>query len=127
MLAAKLALVGPRGQVPELLLGWRSWNPERSSIAARKLDVPSWQPHFLAVLQCDETLRWPDKCDLDQQQRRRAQLAVARMHVRRRRNPVAGESRKLQSIAGPLTCSPQSGATCQTAVAAPVRRSAEGS
>jgi hypothetical protein len=123
--ATKLAIAGPCGHVPEVL-GWRSWNRERSSILARKLDAPSWQAHFWTVLQCEETLRWLDTCDLDHQQRRRAQLAVARMHMRRQRNLVARRSRNLLIIAGTPTRSPQSEAAGQTVVAAPVRRSAEG-
>jgi hypothetical protein len=125
-LATNLAPVRPRAQVPKLLLGSRGWNPEWSSIAASELDVPSWRARFLAVSQCDETLRWLDKGGLDQQQRRTAQPAVARMHVWRRRNLVAGRSHKPLSIAGPLTRSPRSGVTGQTAVTTLARRSAEG-
>lgn len=126
VLATKRALGRPWARVPELL-GWGSGNLGRSSIVAPELDVPSWQAHFLAVLQCEDTLCRLDKCDVDQHHGRSAQLAVARVHVRHRRNLVAGRSRKLLGIAGPLSRSPQSGATGQTAVAAPVRRSAEGS
>ena len=96
--ATKLALAGPWGHVPEVLAR-RNWKHERLSIVARKLDVPSWQAHFANALQCREMLRWLDQCDLDEQQRRRAWLAVARMYMRRQRIVVARRSRKLLSIA----------------------------
>jgi glycosyltransferase involved in cell wall biosynthesis len=99
--ATKLALAGPWAHIPEVLAR-RNWEHERSSVVARRLDVPSWQAHFATTLQCKEMLRWLDKCDLDEQQRNRARWAVARMYMRRQRIVGARRSRKLLSIAREL-------------------------
>jgi hypothetical protein len=103
--AAKLALAGPWGHAPEVLTH-RNRRIERPSIVARNLDVPSWHAHFATVLQCNELLRWLDKCDLDEQRRRRTRSAVARMYMRRQRIVVARRSRKLLSIARRLADRP---------------------
>ena len=83
--SAQLALAGPWGHVPEVLAG-RNWKYEPPLVHARKMDVPLWQAYFGTAVQCWDTLRWLDKCDLDREQRRRARLAVARMYLRRKRN-----------------------------------------
>jgi glycosyltransferase involved in cell wall biosynthesis len=120
--ATKLALAGPWARVPEVL-AWRNWKHERLRSQAHTNDVPSWQAHFATALQCKEMLRWLDKCDLDEQQRRKAQSAVAGMYLRRHRLLLVRRSRKLLGIARdfpslPLTRSPQSDATNQTEPAA---------
>jgi glycosyltransferase involved in cell wall biosynthesis len=117
--ATKLALAGPWGHVPEVL-AWRNWKHERLRSQARTNDVPSWQAHFATALQCKEMLHWLDKCDLDEQQRRRAQSAVARMYMRRQRLVVARRSRKLRGIARdfPSLRLPRSDAMNQTEPAA---------
>jgi glycosyltransferase involved in cell wall biosynthesis len=99
--ASKLALAGPWGHVPEVLAG-RHWKHEPLSIVARKLDVPLRRAHFATTLQCWEMLRWLDQCGLDEQERRRARLAVARMYVRRQQIVVARRSRKLVRMAREL-------------------------
>jgi hypothetical protein len=71
---------------------------DRTFIVARRLDVPRWQAHLRTALQCRELLRLVDKCDLDQHQRKRAKLAVARMFMRRQRSRVARRSRILLRI-----------------------------
>jgi glycosyltransferase involved in cell wall biosynthesis len=96
--ATRLALAGPWGHVPEVLAR-RNWKCEPLSILARQLDVPLWQAHFANTLQCREMLRWLDECDLDQQQRGRARLAVARMYTRRQQIVVVRRGRKLVRIA----------------------------
>jgi GT2 family glycosyltransferase len=116
--ATKLALAGPWAHVPEVL-AWRNWKHERLRSQARTHDVPSWQAHFATALQCREMLRWLDKCDLDEQQRRKARSAVAQMYMRRQRLVVARRSRKLLGIARDfpslaMTRSPQFDATRQT-------------
>jgi GT2 family glycosyltransferase len=113
--ATKLALAGPWGHVPEVL-AFRNWKDGPPSAQALTLDVPSWQAHFRNALLCREVLRWLDQCDLDQQQRRKARSAVARMFMRRQQLVVARRSRKLLGIARdfpslPLTRSPQYDAT----------------
>jgi glycosyltransferase involved in cell wall biosynthesis len=102
VLATKLALAGPWGHVPEVL-GWRNWKNERYSILARKLDVPSWQAHFATVLQCREMLRWLDSCDLNERQRSKARVAVARFFMRRQRIVVTRRGRKLMRISREAT------------------------
>lgn len=122
--AAKLALAGPHTHVPEVL-GSRHWKHERLSAQARKLDVPRWQAHFATLLQCREMLRWLDQCDLDEQQRSRARIAVARMYVRRQKNDVTRRGRKLahisQEFAGHhLTRSLESGIPAEPGVRAKI-------
>jgi len=95
--ATKLALAGPWGHVSEVLAR-RHWTDEPASALARTLDVPAWQIHFRTALQCREMLRWLDRCDLDQDQRRRARQAVARMYVRRHQIVLARRGRKLIRI-----------------------------
>jgi glycosyltransferase involved in cell wall biosynthesis len=99
--AAKLALAGPWAHVPEVLIR-RNWEYERRPNLARKLGVPSWHAYFDTELQCKELLRVLDQCDLDQQQRRRARLAVGRLYVRRQQYTLAQRSRKLVRIARQL-------------------------
>jgi glycosyltransferase involved in cell wall biosynthesis len=95
--AAKLALAGPWGHVPEVLAA-RTWDYDPASIAARKLDVPRWQARFTTALQCRELLRLLDTYDLDHDQRKRAKRAVARLFIRRQVNRGTRRSRKLLRI-----------------------------
>jgi glycosyltransferase involved in cell wall biosynthesis len=99
--AAKLALAGPWGHVSEVLAR-RNRKPESLSAVARKLDVPSWQSHFVTELQCKELLSWLDSCDLNLEQRRRATWAVGRMYMRRRNNTAVRRGRKIFGIAREL-------------------------
>ncbi|SEL11806.1 glycosyltransferase family 2 protein [Rhodococcus maanshanensis] len=99
--ATKLALAGPWGHVPEVLAR-RNWTDDRLPALARKLAVPGWQAHVATTLQCREILRWLAECDLGDQQRRRARLAVARMYARRQRIVVVRRGRKLARIAREL-------------------------
>jgi glycosyltransferase involved in cell wall biosynthesis len=96
--ATKLALAGPWGRVPEVL-ACRNWKQDRLPNQARSLGVPSWHAHFATALQCREILRCLDNCDLDEQQRRRARSAVARMYMRRKQRIAARRGRKLLTIA----------------------------
>ena len=94
----------------------------RSSIRGPQAGCAAWQAHFATMLQCREMLRWLDQCDLDEQQRRRARIAVARMYVRRQQITMTHRGRKLAGIArelalAALTRSPQSGSADQTAAA----------
>lgn len=92
--AAKLALAGPWGHVPEVLAG-RTWHADRSSILARRLGVPAWQAHFATTLQCRELLRYLSDCDLSEDQRRTARRAVARLYARRQQIRLARGGRKI--------------------------------
>lgn len=96
--ATKLALAGPWGHVPEVL-GRRHWEPETISALVRKLDVPPWQSRFSTTLEYREMLRWLAVCSLDPEERRRAQLVVARMYARRQQTVIAHRGRKLAHMA----------------------------
>jgi glycosyltransferase involved in cell wall biosynthesis len=95
--AAKLALAGPWAHVPEVLAA-RTWDYDRASVLAHKLDVPRWQAHFPTALQCRELLHLLDTYDLDSDQRKRANRAVARLFIRRQVNRGTRRSRKLLRI-----------------------------
>jgi len=96
--AAKLALAGPWGHVPEVLAR-RGWRPDRLANVARRLDLPAWHSHVANVLQCREILRWLRQVPLTGEQHRRARLAVYRMFLRRQRLTAVHRSRKLKRMA----------------------------
>jgi glycosyltransferase involved in cell wall biosynthesis len=96
LLAARLALAGPWGHVPEVL-AWRQREPESGSHVARKLGVPAWHVRMSTALLCRDLLRHLRCADLDPANRRRARAAVARFYVRRHQR-VAG--RRLRRLAG---------------------------
>jgi glycosyltransferase involved in cell wall biosynthesis len=96
--AAKLALAGPWGHVPEVLARRGSKHDKIRDIA-RRLDVPAWQSHFSNTLQCRELLRWLRGADLSPEQRTRARAAVYRMYARRQARTVHHRSRKLLRMA----------------------------
>ncbi|MGV9712251.1 glycosyltransferase family 2 protein [Gordonia sp. NPDC003424] len=96
--ATKMALAGPWGHTPEVLVQ-RHLKVEKQSELARKLDVPAWQAHFATTLQCREILRALPDYDLNEQQRSRARKAVAGMFVRRQRIVVKRRSSKLVRLA----------------------------
>lgn len=96
--AAKLALAGPWGHVPEVL-AHRNWKHERLGTIAQRLGVPVWQSHFVNTLQCREILRWLPDAELTDEQRRRARVAVYRMYLRRQQRTVVHRSRKLLRLA----------------------------
>ncbi|MEV0623169.1 glycosyltransferase family 2 protein [Nonomuraea sp. NPDC050404] len=95
--AAKLALAGPWGHVPEVL-AHRNTRVERIANVARRLDVPTWQSHLSNTLQLRELLRWVGDAELAPVQRRRARAALVRMYARRQRRTVAHRGRKLWSM-----------------------------
>ncbi|MET8865554.1 glycosyltransferase family 2 protein [Nonomuraea sp. NPDC004580] len=103
--AAKLALAGPWGHVPEVL-AHRNTRVERITKVARRLDVPSWQSRLSNTLQLRELLRWVGDAEqvpgLTQVQRRRARAAVLHMYARRQRRTVTRRSRKLWSMVRPV-------------------------
>ena len=100
--SAKLALVGPWGHVPEVL-AWRNWTCVSNANLARKLGVSRFQATFPNELQCIETARWLDECNLDRQQRNRARLAIARLYARRQQQqPSAEADDSLASHSGSL-------------------------
>lgn len=96
--AAKLALAGPWGHVPEVL-AWRSWKYERLPAVARKLGVPPWQAYCGTALQCRELLRWLETLDLDEQQMWRARRSVVSLYFRRHKM-LANHRRQVLSAVG---------------------------
>jgi glycosyltransferase involved in cell wall biosynthesis len=94
LLAARLALAGPWGHVPQVL-AWRRWEPQRGSAVARKLGVPRWQVRLATALLCRDLLRHVRDSDLDPARRRRARAAVARFYLRRHQRVAAGRLRRL--------------------------------
>jgi glycosyltransferase involved in cell wall biosynthesis len=96
--AAKLALAGPWGHVPDVL-AHRNWRRERIRNVAVRLGVPPWQSHFSNILQCRELLRWLPEAGLTGEQLRRACSAVCHMYLRRQRRTLAHRSHKLLRMA----------------------------
>lgn len=96
--AAKLALTGPWGHVPEVL-AHRSWRRERIKTVAVRLGVPVWQSHFANTLQCRELLRWLPVAGLTREQVRGARLAVYQLYLRKQRRTFAHRGRKLVGMA----------------------------
>jgi glycosyltransferase involved in cell wall biosynthesis len=99
--AAKLALAGPWGHVPEVL-AHRNWKHDPLPAIARRLDVPPWRARCSTVLQCAELLRWLRESDLGPRRRRRARAAVLAMYARRHRLTAARRGRRLASAASGL-------------------------
>jgi glycosyltransferase involved in cell wall biosynthesis len=102
--AAKLALAGPWGHVPEVL-GHRHWKDENTFDMVSRLGVPAWHAHFATTLQCREMARWLDDPDpgigLTDEQRRRARAAVRAMWLHRQRHVAARRTRRLVRIVTP--------------------------
>jgi glycosyltransferase involved in cell wall biosynthesis len=103
--AAKLALAGPWGHVPQVLMH-RHLKYERLTVLARRLGVPVWQAYVPTALQCREMLRWIHNGDFTPLQRRRARVAVARMYVRRHYLTLTRRVRKLVQLFGKCSESP---------------------
>lgn len=99
--AAKLALLGPWGHVPEIL-AHRNTRAGRLRDAARLLDVPRWQSHFSTVLQVRELLDWLPETQLTTAQRHAARAALTRMFLYRQRKTAIHRSRKLARMAAAL-------------------------
>jgi glycosyltransferase involved in cell wall biosynthesis len=92
--AAKMALAGPWGHVPEVL-AHRGWAYEPASDLARKLDVPAWQAPLATLLQCRELLDHLSTVPLSPADRRQAHRCVARLFLHRNGQRV---HRKLDRI-----------------------------
>ncbi|MGJ6968205.1 glycosyltransferase family 2 protein [Streptosporangium sp. G11] len=99
--AAKLALAGPWGHVPEVL-AHRNWKHDSLSAIARRLDVPPWRARCSTLLQCAELFRWLRGAGLTADQHRRARAAVLGMYARRQRLTAARRGRRLALIASGL-------------------------
>jgi glycosyltransferase involved in cell wall biosynthesis len=96
--AARLALAGPFGHLPEVLSYRRSRPFPRLPATARRLGVPSWQAKVATSLQCRELLAAVREADLSPAERRQANAAVARMFVRRKRVTATRRGRRLAGL-----------------------------
>lgn len=92
--SAKLALLGPWGHVSEVLAG-RNWTYVSKPDLARKLGISRIQATFPNELQCLETARFLNECDLDAEQRNRARLAIAKLYGKRRQDAVIRRAKRL--------------------------------
>jgi glycosyltransferase involved in cell wall biosynthesis len=96
--AARLALAGPFGHVPEVL-SYRGFKPfSRRPQVANKLGIPSWHASVATLLQCRELLKAVDEVVLEPEERRLARAAVARMYVHRHRVTAVHRSRRLSTM-----------------------------
>lgn len=96
--SAKLALLGPWGHVPEVLAR-RHWTYVSKPDLARKLGVSRLQATFANELQCRETARFLDECNLDREQRNRARLAIAKLYAQRRQDAITRRTGRLLDVA----------------------------
>lgn len=92
--SAKLALLGPWGHVSEVLAR-RNWTYVSKPDLARKLGISRIQATLPNELQCLETARFLNECDLNRQQRNRARLAIAKLYAKRRRDAVSSRAGQL--------------------------------
>jgi glycosyltransferase involved in cell wall biosynthesis len=97
--AARLALAGPWGYVPELL-GQRNWNMVMPTRLAKVLEVPPSHARIMYLIQTRLLLKVVGQSTLTPAQRRRAQLAAIRLYGRRHRVSSIRRGRKLLSRAG---------------------------
>jgi GT2 family glycosyltransferase len=96
--AARLALAGPFGHLPEVLSYRRSKPSGRMPAIARRLGVPPWQAKVATALQCRELLRAVREAELRPDERRRANAGIAKMFMRRQRVTAVHRSRKLAAV-----------------------------
>lgn len=90
--AAKLALAGPWGHVPEVL-AHRHWKTAGFARTGRRLGVPGWQMRMPLLLEARELMRWLPHSGLAADQRRQARAAIARFYLRARRRALARRAR----------------------------------
>lgn len=96
--AAKLALVGPFGHIPEILSHRRTRPFTRLPQLAVRLGVPAWHARVATALQCRELLKCVREADLSTEERRQARIAVARLYFRRQQRTAVRRSRKLIAL-----------------------------
>jgi glycosyltransferase involved in cell wall biosynthesis len=92
--AARIALAGPWGHLPEVLAR-RGWEPAKPVRIARRLSLPRWQAPIASELQCFELLKVIDDVELTAEQRRRARAAVGRLYQTRKVNAVDRARRRI--------------------------------
>ncbi|WP_205315416.1 glycosyltransferase family A protein [Nonomuraea lactucae] len=92
--AARYALAGPWGHVPEVL-SHRKWSNAGPVAMSSRMALPAWRGWFATLLQARALLAVVDEAGLGPDQRRRARAAVARLYVSRQRRLAARGARKL--------------------------------
>lgn len=95
--AARTALAGPWGHIPEVLAR-RRWSFQPLPRMADRLGVPAWQAKVATALQCRALLAALHEFELTPSQRRRGQLAVGRFYVRRWQRLAQRGGRKLRAF-----------------------------
>lgn len=95
--AARTALAGPWGHIPEILAG-RSWAFQPLPRMAARLDLPAWQAKAATALQCRALLAALHEFELTPSQRRRGRLAVGRFYFRRWQRWAQRGGRKLVAL-----------------------------
>lgn len=91
--ATKLALGGPWGHAPEILLSRRWEHATRPELAAY-LDLPSWQGRFTTAFQTSELMRVVSDADFSPADRRKARVAVIGHYVGWHRRRIANGIRR---------------------------------
>lgn len=97
--AARMALAGPWGHVASPLARRRRQEGTASSFATL-LEVPGWQRHVRAVIQCRELAHWVGQSSLDPAQRRRARAEIIRFYGRGKGITARRGVAKLERLAG---------------------------
>jgi glycosyltransferase involved in cell wall biosynthesis len=93
--AAKMALAGPWGHIPEVL-SYCYYDDIKRPDLARRLGVPVWQARFATALQFQELMRVVSDADLGRGQKRRARSAVRRWYVGWHRRRVVNKLRRMR-------------------------------
>ncbi len=97
--AARLALAGPWGHIPQVLAR-RSWSYQPLPRIARRLGIPRWESRMAIGIECRELLRLVSASALTPDQARRARAEVARHGLRRTTRAAERSGRKLARVAG---------------------------
>jgi hypothetical protein len=106
LFAVKLALLAPWAHVPQVLAG-RSTSTVHSSVTARRLGVPAWQPRARTSLLCSGIIREIASSRLTQRQKGEAYAAVRRFYVRRQATIARHRYHRVRRVArGAFSASP---------------------
>ena len=92
--ATKLALAGPWGHTPEILLS-RRWKHATRLELAEYLDLPAWQGRFTTAFQTRELMRVVSDAAFSPADRHKARLAVLGHYVGWHRRRIANGIRRV--------------------------------
>lgn len=95
--AARMALVGPWGHIPEVL-AHREWSFQPLPSLARMLDVPLWESRLATVIESRELWHTLQEVDLTQGQLWRARGAIGRLSARRVTRAAERAARKIARV-----------------------------